>query len=96
MQAASTASGDFCDLDWYLRKNAKGIINYQEWRRAGRRISTSAVELTVNRLIGRRMCKSQKMCWTKQAAHLLLRVRPIYERLLSAPIQGIGPFGASI
>ena len=62
MQAARMASGHLCDLELYLRKNAKGIINYQEWRRAGRRISTSAVELTVNRLIGRRMSKSQKMC----------------------------------
>jgi hypothetical protein len=75
MQAASMASGHLCDLEWYLRKNAKGIINYQEWRRAGRRISTSAVEGTVNRLIGRRMCKSQQMCWTKRGAHLLLQVR---------------------
>jgi hypothetical protein len=58
-----------------LRKNAAGIINYREWRRAGRRISTSAVEGTVNRLTGRRMCKSQQMCWTKRGAHLLLQVR---------------------
>ena len=58
------ASGPLCDLEGYLRKNAAGIINYREWRRVGRRISTSAVEGTVNRLIGRRMCKSQQMCWT--------------------------------
>ena len=63
-QAASMASGHLCDLEGYLRKNAAGIINYRDWRRAGRRISTSAVEGTVNRLIGRRMCKSQQMCWT--------------------------------
>jgi hypothetical protein len=75
MRAASMASGHLCDLEWYLRKNAKGIINYQEWWRSGRRISTSAVEGTVNRLIGRRMCKSQQMCWTKRGAHLLLQVR---------------------
>ena len=75
MQAASMASGHLCDLEWYLRKNAKGIINYQEWQQAGRRISTSAVEGTANRLIGRRMCKSKQMCWTKRGAHLLLQVR---------------------
>ena len=68
-QAAGMASGHLCDLECYLRKNAAGIINYRDWRRAGRRISTSAVEGTVNRLIGRRMCKSQQMCWTKRGAH---------------------------
>jgi hypothetical protein len=69
------ASGHLCALEGYLRKNEAGIINYREWRDAGRRISTSAVEGTVNRLIGRRMCKSQHMCWTKRGAHLLLQVR---------------------
>jgi hypothetical protein len=74
-QAASMASGHLCDLEGYLRKNAAGIINYRERRCSGRRISTSAIEGTVNRLIGRRMCKSQQMCWTKRGAHLLLQVR---------------------
>jgi hypothetical protein len=72
---ASMASGHLCELGGYLRKNAAGVINYREWRRAGRRISTSAVEGTVNRLIGSRMCKSQQMCWTRRGAHLLLQVR---------------------
>jgi hypothetical protein len=39
------------------------------------RISTSAVEGIVSRLIGRRIGKGQHMCWTKRAAHLLLQVR---------------------
>jgi hypothetical protein len=39
------------------------------------RRSRRDVEGTVNRLIGRRMCKSQQMCWTKRGAHLLLQVR---------------------
>jgi hypothetical protein len=50
------------------------IICYREWRNADKRISTSAVEGTVNRLIGRRMCKYQHMCWSKRGAHLLLQV----------------------
>ena len=53
-QAASMASGHLCDLEGYLRKNVAGITNYLDRRRAGRRISTSAVDGTVNRLIGRR------------------------------------------
>jgi len=60
------AIAHLCDLEAYLQKNASGIISYREWRNAGRRISTSAVEGTVNRLIGRRMCKSQHMCWSKR------------------------------
>jgi hypothetical protein len=72
---ASMAAGHLCDLDAYLKKNRAGVINYSEWRRAGRRISTSAVEGTIDRLIGRRMCKGQHMCWSKRGAHLLLQVR---------------------
>jgi len=63
-----------CDLEVYLQNNASGIISYREWRNVGKRISISAVEGTVNRLIGRRMCKSQHMCWSKRGAHLLLQV----------------------
>ena len=71
-RSASMAIGHLCDLDDYLNTNESGIVNYQEWRTAGRRISGSAVEGTVNRLIGRRMCKAQHMCWSTRGAHLLL------------------------
>ena len=74
-RSARMAIAHLCDLEAYLQKNASGIISYREWRNAGKRISTSAVEGTVNRLIGRRMCKSQHMCWSKRGAHLLLQVR---------------------
>jgi hypothetical protein len=69
------ATGHLCDLAWSIRKTESGVINYGRWRREGRRISTSAVEGTVNRLIGRRLGKGQHMCWTKRGAHLLLQVR---------------------
>ena len=74
-RSISMASGHLCDLAWYIRKNESGVINNSRWRREGRRISTSAVEGTVNRLIGRRLGKAQHMCWTKRGAHLLLQVR---------------------
>jgi hypothetical protein len=74
-RTASMAMGHLCDLEAYLQKNETGVVNYREWRNAGRSISTSAVEGTVNRLIGRRMCKAQHMCWSKRGAHLLLQVR---------------------
>lgn len=74
-RSISMASGHLCDLAGYIHKNESGVINYGRWRREGRRISTSAVEGTVNRLIGRRLGKSQHMCWTKRGAHWLLQVR---------------------
>jgi len=69
------AAGRLCDLPSYIRKNESGVVNYSRWRQEGRRISTSAVEGTVNRLIGRRLGKGQHMCWTKRCAHLLPQVR---------------------
>lgn len=73
--AAKMAAGHVCDLWGYLRVNAAGVINYQDWKQRGERISSSSVEGTVSHLIGRRLCKSQHMCWTKRGAHLLLQVR---------------------
>ena len=73
--SASMAFGHLCDLEGYLQENETGVVNYREWRNAGRRISTSAVEDSVNRLIGQRMCKAQHMCWSMRGAHLLLQVR---------------------
>jgi len=69
------AAGHLCDLASYIHKNESGVVNYSRWRQEGRRISTSAVEGTVNRLTGRRLGKGQHMCWTKRGAHLLLQVR---------------------
>jgi hypothetical protein len=50
-RSAGMAIGHLCDLEAYLQKNESGVINYSQWREAGRRISISAVEGTVNRLI---------------------------------------------
>jgi hypothetical protein len=55
-------AGHLCDLAWYTRKNESGVINYGRWRREGRRISTSAAEGAINRLIGRRLGEGQHMC----------------------------------
>jgi hypothetical protein len=66
-RSITMASGHLCDLAWYIRKNESGVINYGRWRREGRRISTSAVEGTVNRLIGRRLRKG--------TAHVLDKAR---------------------
>jgi hypothetical protein len=74
-QAANMAIHHVIDLSSYLKHNANGVVDYQSWKRRGWRISTSAVEGTVNRLIGRRHCKAQHMCRSKRGAHLLLQVR---------------------
>ena len=74
-EAAQMVVGHVLELDGYLRANAAGVINHQARQRDGRRISTSGVEATVNRLIGRRLGKDQHVCWTKRGAHLLLEVR---------------------
>jgi hypothetical protein len=68
-------SADAPEPYWFITHDKACRYHYGQWRRDGRRISTSAVEGTVNRLIGRRFGKGQHMCWTKQGAHLLLQVR---------------------
>ena len=59
----------------YLEANHRSLIDYRCWQQAGRRISTGFVESTINRLIGRRMCKAQQMRWSRAGAHALLQVR---------------------
>ena len=35
-RTASMAMGHLCDLEAYLQKNETGVVNYREWRNAGR------------------------------------------------------------
>jgi hypothetical protein len=63
------------DLRRYVRGNAHLITDYASSRRAGRPISTARVESAVNRLVNRRMNKSQQMRWSPRGAQLLLLVR---------------------
>jgi hypothetical protein len=63
------------DLRRYVRGNAHLIIDFASARRAGHPISTARVESAVNRLVNRRMNKSQQMRWSPRGAHLLLLVR---------------------
>lgn len=74
-QTARIAAGHVVNLGGYLRANANQVINYRACRSHGGRISSSAVEGTVDRLVNRRLGKSQHMCWTKGGAQLLLQVR---------------------
>lgn len=59
----------------YLEANINSLIDYRGYQRAGRRISTGYVESSINRLIGRRMCKDQHMRWSREDADGVVQVR---------------------
>jgi hypothetical protein len=49
------------DLISYLERNLESPIDYRSWQRVDRRISTGFVESSINRIVGRRMGKSQQI-----------------------------------
>ena len=63
------------DVLSYLEANIDALIDYRRWQQVGRRISTGFVESTINRIVGRRMCKGQHMRWSRNGAHCLVQVR---------------------
>lgn len=63
------------DVLTYLTNNLESLIDYRAWQRAGRRISTGFVESSINRIVGRRMCKSQHMRWSRAGVHSVAQLR---------------------
>ncbi|QCP50286.1 ISKra4 family transposase [Trinickia violacea] len=63
------------DVIAYLERNLESLIDYRAWQRVGRRISTGFVESSINRIVGRRMGKSQHMRWSRAGAHSVVQVR---------------------
>ena len=59
----------------YLNSNVESLIDYRTWQCAGARISTGFVESSINRIVGRRMCKSQHMRWSRVGAHSVVQLR---------------------
>jgi hypothetical protein len=59
----------------YLNSNVESLIDYRTWQRVGGRIATGFVESSINRIVGRRMCKSQHMRWSRVGAHSVVQVR---------------------
>lgn len=59
----------------YLKSNVESLIDYRTWQRVGGRISTGFVESSINRIVGRRMCKSQHMRWSRVGAHSVVQLR---------------------
>jgi len=59
----------------YLETNIQSLIDCRRHKQEGRRISTGFVESTINRVVGRRMCKGRQMRWSGSGADGLIQVR---------------------
>jgi hypothetical protein len=63
------------ELRAYIENNAGALIDYGQRPRAGKPISTSRAEGTVNQLVSARMNKRRQMRWSPRGAHRVLQVR---------------------
>jgi len=63
------------ELRSYIENNEGALIDYGQRCRAGKPISTSRAEGTVNQLVSARMNKRRQMRWSPRGAHRVLQVR---------------------
>jgi UDP-N-acetylmuramate-alanine ligase len=63
------------ELRAYIESNEGALIDYGQRSRAGKPISTSRAEGTVNQLVSARMNKRRQMRWSPRGAHRVLQVR---------------------
>jgi UDP-N-acetylmuramate-alanine ligase len=63
------------ELRSYIETNESALIDYGQRHRAGKPISTSRAEGTVNQLVSARMNKRKQMRWSPRGAHRVLQVR---------------------
>jgi len=63
------------ELQAYIENNEGALIDYGQRYRAGKPISTSRAEGTVNQLVSARMNKRRQMRWSPRGAHRVLQVR---------------------
>jgi len=63
------------ELRSYVENNEGALIDYGQRYRAGKPISTSRAEGTVNQLVNARMNKRRQMRWSPRGAHRVLQVR---------------------
>ncbi len=63
------------ELQAYIKNNEGALIDYGQRHRAGKPISTSRAEGTVNQLVSARMNKRRQMRWSPRGAHRVLQVR---------------------
>ena len=62
-------------LQAYIETNKGALIDYRQRYCAGKPISTSRAEGTINQLVSARMNKRQQMRWSTRGAHRVLQVR---------------------
>lgn len=72
---AEAARGAATRLLEYVKQNRADIVDYNQARRNGQRISTAAAESVMNHVINRRMSKGQQMRWSISGAQRLLQTR---------------------
>ncbi|KAE8756193.1 MULTISPECIES: ISKra4 family transposase [Paraburkholderia] len=72
---AGTASSAAARLLTFLVNNRSDLIDYQQARMNGRRVSSASAESVMNHLINRRLTKRQQMRWSLKGAHYLLQTR---------------------
>jgi len=65
----------YTELYAYIENNKDALIDYGRRYRAGKPISTSRAEGTVNQLVSARMNKRRQMRWSPRGAHRVLQVR---------------------
>ncbi len=63
------------ELRAYIENNEGALIDYGQRYRAGKPISTSRAEGTVNQLVSARMNKRRQMRWSPRGAYRVLQVR---------------------
>jgi len=63
------------ELHAYIENNKDALIDYGQRCQAGKPISTSRAEGTVNQLVSARMNKRRQMRWSPRGAHRVLQVR---------------------
>ena len=63
------------ELQAYIETNKGALIDYGQRHQAGKPISTSRAESSVNQLASARMNKRQQMPWSPRGAHRVLQVR---------------------
>jgi len=63
------------ELRSYIETNEGALIDYGQRYRAGKLISTSRAEGTVNQPVSARMNKRKQMRWSPRGAHRVLQVR---------------------
>jgi hypothetical protein len=63
------------ELRAYIENNTNALIDYGQRYRAGKLVSSSRAESTVNHLVNTRMNKRRQMRWSPQGAHRVLQVR---------------------